>query len=65
VNGHVKWFDKTRGYGFLDTPDGDLFVHASAVLFGLQLEAGDQVSFDVAPDQKSGRNKAINVKAAL
>jgi cold shock CspA family protein len=35
MNGTVKWFDKGRGYGFLDTPDGDLFFHASAVLFGL------------------------------
>jgi cold shock CspA family protein len=64
VNGTVKWFDKGRGCGFLDTPDGDLFVHTSAVLFGLQLEAGYQVTFDIAPDQKSGRNKAINVRAA-
>jgi cold shock protein len=64
VNGTCKWFDKTRGYGFLDTPHGDLFVHASAVLFGLQLEAGDSVSFDVEPDKKSGRNKAVNVRAA-
>jgi cold shock protein len=64
VNGTCKWFDKGRGYGFLDTPDGDLFVHASAILFGLQLEAGDSVSFDVEQDKKSGRNKAVNVRAA-
>jgi CspA family cold shock protein len=64
VNGTCKWFDKERGYGFLDTPDGDLFVHVSGIDFGMQLVVGDQVQFDVAPDKKSGRNKAINVRAA-
>ena len=63
MNGKVKWFDKGRGYGFLATPDGDIFVHASGVLFGLQLEEGDEVTFDITPDQKSGRNKAVNVRA--
>lgn len=64
MNGTCKWFDKGRGFGFLETPNGDLFVHASAILYGLQLEAGDQVTFDVEPDKKSGRNKATNVRAA-
>jgi cold shock protein len=64
VNGTCKWFDKERGYEFLDTPDGDLFVHVSGIDFGMQLAVGDQVQFDIAPDKKSGRNKAINVRAA-
>lgn len=55
MNGKVKWFDKARGFGFIDTGNGDVFVHASGVLFGLQLEEGDGVTFDVTPDQKSGR----------
>ena len=65
MNEVVKWFDKGRGFGFIDTRGkGDVFVHASGVLFGLQLEEGDEVTFDITPDQKSGRNKAINVRAA-
>jgi cold shock CspA family protein len=40
VNGTCKWFHKDRGYGFLDTPDGDLFVHASGIQFGMQLAEG-------------------------
>ena len=39
----------------IDAGNGDVFVHASGVLFGLQLEEGDGVTFDVTPDQKSGR----------
>jgi CspA family cold shock protein len=60
----VKWFDKARAFGFIDTGKGDVFVHVSGVLFGLQLEQGDEVNFDIEPDQKSGRNKALNVRAA-
>jgi CspA family cold shock protein len=62
--GVVKWFDEERGYGFLDTQDGDLFVHISAAQFGMKLKAGDAVTFEVAPDKKSGRSKAVNVRAA-
>lgn len=28
----VKWFDNAKGYGFLDGPDGDVFVHYRAIL---------------------------------
>ena len=64
MTGKIKWFDKDRAFGFIDTGNGDVFVHASGVLFGFQPEAGDEVTFDITPDQKSGRNKAINVRAA-
>ncbi len=50
----VKWFDGTRGYGFLSHPHGgnDVFVHARAVKGPKPtpqpaLAAGDQVEFDV------------------
>jgi CspA family cold shock protein len=65
ATGQVKWFDRTRGYGFLDTPDGDLFVHSKAIDAGYDLQAGDSVTFDVVPDSKSGRNKAANVRPIL
>ena len=64
MNGTVKKFDNDRGFGFINTENGDLFFHISAVEFGLKIAAGDSVAFDVVPDAKSGRNKAVNVKLA-
>lgn len=65
MNGKINWFDKERKFGFISSQSGDVFVHISGVLFGYQPEAGDEVTFDITADKKSGRNKAINVKAAL
>ena len=59
MNGTVKWLDKDRGYRFF----GRQMAISLSTQFGLQLAAGDQVTFELALDQKSGR-KAINVRAA-
>jgi cold shock CspA family protein len=64
VNGKVKNYNSERKFGFIETPQGDVFFHISAVLFGLQIAVGDQVTFDIVPDAKSGRTKAVNVKRA-
>jgi cold shock CspA family protein len=64
VNGKVKWYDQARKFGFIETQQGDVFVHASGILFGLQLAEGDEVTFDITRDEKSGRNKATDVRAA-
>ena len=64
-NGTVKWFNATKGYGFIQPADGssDVFVHISAVeRAGLQsLNDGQAVSFDLESGQK-GRVSAINLK---
>ena len=62
--GTVKWFNETKGYGFI-TPDGggnDVFVHVSAVTrAGLRgLNEGQKVSYDLEPDRKTGKNSAVN-----
>jgi CspA family cold shock protein len=62
--GTVKWFDEEKAFGFIGTPDGDVFVHKSGIAYGMKLAAGDSVQFDIVPDQKSGRCKATNVRAA-
>jgi len=66
-NGTVKWFNATKGYGFIQPSDGssDVFVHISAVeRAGLQsLNDGQAVSFDLESGQK-GRVSAINLKVA-
>lgn len=66
-NGTVKWFNATKGYGFIQPSDGssDVFVHISAVeRAGLQsLNDGQAVSFDLESGQK-GRVSAVNCKIA-
>jgi CspA family cold shock protein len=58
--GTVKFFNETRGFGFITPDDGgrDIFVHVNG-LQGGQIEEGDKVSFDVEEGRK-GLN-AVNV----
>ncbi len=60
--GTVKWFNESKGFGFIAAEDGrDVFVHYSAIQgdgFKTLVE-GDSVSFDVEKGQKGP--KAINV----
>jgi CspA family cold shock protein len=67
ANGAVKWFDTTRGFGFIQ-PDGDskdVFVHKSALeRAGLtSLEDGQKVTFDLE-DGRDGRQSATNIALA-
>jgi CspA family cold shock protein len=63
--GTVKFFNTSKGFGFIAPDDGgkDVFVHASAVeAAGMRsLSEGQKVSFDIQPDARG--SKAANLKA--
>ncbi|HWD48697.1 MAG TPA: cold-shock protein [Rhizomicrobium sp.] len=63
--GTVKFFNTSKGFGFISPEDGgkDVFVHATAVeAAGLRsLNEGQKVSFDSQPDARGA--KAVNLKA--
>ena len=65
--GTVKWFNSTKGYGFIapDTGGKDVFVHISAVQkAGLRaLNEGQKLGFEV--EHQNGRTAAINLFEAM
>jgi CspA family cold shock protein len=66
MDGTVKWFNPTKGYGFIQPADGskDVFVHISAVeQAGLRtLQEGQNVSYELKTER--GRTSATNLKVS-
>ena len=64
--GTVKWFNATKGFGFIQPDDGgpDAFVHVSAVqragLSGLQ--EGQRLSYELVADRRTGKTSAGNLR---
>ena len=62
-NGKIKWFNPTKGYGFIENEAGgkDIFLHVSALeQAGIDnLEEGEAVSFEIGDNR--GRENAINI----
>ncbi|RWK47470.1 cold-shock protein [Mesorhizobium sp.] len=67
ATGTVKWFNATKGFGFIqpDAGGADVFVHISAVeRAGLRaLADGQKVSYEVEQDRRTGKSSAGNLKA--
>ena len=66
--GTVKWFNQTKGFGFIEPEAGgaDVFVHISAVEgAGMgTLNEGQKVQFDLERDERRGRTHAANLRNA-
>lgn len=67
ATGTVKWFNGTKGFGFIQPDDGgnDVFVHISAVERSSlsALNEGDKISYDIEVDRARGKTSAVNLQA--
>ncbi len=68
TTGTVKWFNLTKGFGFIQPNDGgaDVFVHISAVeRAGMHsLAEGQKVLYEIVQDRKTGKSSAGNLQVS-
>lgn len=68
TTGVVKWFNSTKGFGFIqpDAGGADVFVHVSAVERSSlgSLHEGQKVGYELERDARNGKMSAVNLQAA-
>ncbi len=62
VRGTVKWFKDDKGFGFIETPEGDVFVHHSAIEGqGFRsLHEGQEVELEIGQSEKGPRATKVH-----
>jgi CspA family cold shock protein len=65
ATGTVKFFNQDKGFGFITPDEGgtDVFVHVSAVQGSTLLREGQQVSYEIGQDRRTGKSRAEDVRA--
>ena len=62
MEGSVKWFNRSKGYGFITGDDGkEYFVHSSALAEGTFIRENDRVSFEPAESERGPQAKNVTL----
>ena len=61
TKGKIKWYNETRGYGFIESENGDdIFVHRTGLPEGANIQPDQEVTFEIKQGEKG--LMAVNVK---